>query len=163
MIKFCSFNRKYKPKTFHFPLSLSPHTHPTPINPVLLIYLLSMLREASSLSLSCSRLFMFARTHTRSLFLSINNICHLLSLVVVVTFDVDMLRQSHQLALSSIYTQYDYISNVGVFVCFIFHFSHPCFFQCSNKNHNHFGKIECILFPFSMFSFAQPLCVAVCV
>lgn len=60
MIKFCSLNRKYKPKTFHFPLSLFP---PCP---------------CPSHSLACRSLglFMFARTYALSLSPYVY-ICHL--------------------------------------------------------------------------------------
>lgn len=135
MIKFCSFNRKYKTKTFHFPLSPSlypplPHrTKPHPIYPVL----------HACLSYSISRFWSFdERSHAQplslSLSLSIFVICLCSSLV---TFDVDMLRQSHQLP----FTQSDY-NICRTLVCVRLFYIFPPF--CSN--HNHFGEIECILY-----------------
>lgn len=168
MIKFCSFNRKYKTKTFHFPsfttLSLSPprpttsnfddRTKPHPIYPVRFSIDISLFYMHAYLALSLFLgLLMNACTHTRSHSLSLSifviSLCSSL-----VTFDVDMLRQSHQLP----FTQSDYtMLNVDVFVCFTFF---PPF--CSN--HNHFGKIESAFYFPSDFShsFARSAFECVC-
>lgn len=160
MIKFCSFNRKYiNRKRFIFLFHSLSISTPSPSHPILWICFLSMYASLSlSLPLSRSRdIFPFARTHAILLSIyMISVICPSLFVIVVVTFDVDMLRQSLQLALTSIYTIWLYLERWCVRLLYFCHFS-SLFVQCSNKNHNHFGKIECILVPFSRFSLAQPL------
>lgn len=140
-----------KPKRFislfHHPSI--PHCH---IKPSLIPSIPFYMHAYLALSLTLG-LLMNARTHNRShsLSLSIFVICLCSSLV---TFDVDMLRQSHQLP----FTQSDY-NICRTLVCVRLFYIFPPF--CSN--HNHFGEIECILYSLR-FSFTrsltQPLCVA---
>lgn len=163
MIKFCSFNRKYKkPKRFIFLFhhhSIPPlhHIKPHTIQPIAINIYLSM---HASLSLSYSLcLLMNARTHTRSrshsLPLSIFVICLCSSLV---TFDVDMLRQSHQLALTSIYTIWLYFERWCVRLFYNFFFVFRPFVQIITI----LGKLSAFDIPFSLFSLTCTAVVCVC-
>lgn len=117
------------------------------------LYFLSMLAALSA--------FLCSHAHTVALSLTPSIFVIGPSLIVVVTFDVDMLRQSHQLALTSIYTKWLNFERWCVRLFYLSFFS--LFDECPNKNHNHFGNIECISCSVSRFSPSWLCgCVAVC-